>query len=580
MKNAKTSLHLLLLLALAPAWAPDARADQETVDGLTWNFTVSDGGATLTYCALPQDTSGAIVIPSVLGGCPVTAIGDAAFFYCSGLTRVAIPDSVTSIGDRAFAGCSGLTRVTIPDTVTSIGVVAFHGCTGLTRVTIPDTVTNIASGAFFQCSGLRSLTIPDSVTSIDDDAFFQCSGLTNLTIPDSVTSIGDSVFFQCSGLRSLTIPDSVTSIGDNAFSQCSGLTSLTIGNSVAHIGDDAFELCIGLTSLSLPDSLETIGELAFHRCDSLETLYVPASLEGIRFAGSGCRVFYRRHESGWGYFVDNNQSTVCSGPTNGIVEIPSVLGGCPVVAIVEGAFRDASGITRVVIPDGVTTIGPSAFAGCVNLVEVAIPDSVVDLPLSAFDGCGRLRTTLFRPSGSPQTQTVSLTVTNVIVHYVTASVQPGAVTPPTNSTGIVNVITDVTAGHPIAIPQDWAARYPAFEATFGNDFSAALTADTGKRDGAGKPVYVWQDYVAGTDPTDPASLFSASVTYDAETGDLLISWSPELPPDEASKRLYSIYGRVNMTDPDWTLLATDQHWYPFDGSTPTYNFYLVTVEMK
>ena len=56
--------------------------------------------------------------------------------------------SVTSISAIAFYGCTGLTSVTIPETVTSIGYLAFYGCTGLTSVTIPNSVTSIGDYAF------------------------------------------------------------------------------------------------------------------------------------------------------------------------------------------------------------------------------------------------------------------------------------------------------------------------------------------------------------------------------------------------------------------------------------------------
>ena len=126
-----------------------------------------------------------------------------AFYGCSGLTSITIPNSVTSIGNQAFSGCSGLTSITIPSSVTNIGLSAFEGCSGLTSITIPNSVTSIGNHAFRGCSGLTSITIPNSVTSIEDNAFYGCSGLTAITIPSSVTNIGWSAFEGCSGLTSV-----------------------------------------------------------------------------------------------------------------------------------------------------------------------------------------------------------------------------------------------------------------------------------------------------------------------------------------------------------------------------------------
>ena len=259
-------------------------------------------------------------------------------------------------------------------------------------------------------------------------------------------------------------------------------------------------------------------------------------------------------------------------------------------AIGSCMFSGCYGLSSVTISEVVTSIGDQAFYGCSDLASVTIPKSVVQLSESAFDGCNKLWTSWYRTlanlsangdssggdsssggSSFPTAQTVALTVTNVIVHYVTQSLPGSAVTPDTASAGIVNIIAEVTANKAIAISQEWAEQYPAFAATFGTDFSAALTKPTGKCDGTGNPMYVWQDYVAGTDPTDPASVFTASVTFDAETGAPIISWSPELSPGEAAKRLYTIYGKVRLTDPDWLPVA---------GDPSPYNFVRLTVEMK
>ena len=185
-----------------------------------------------------------ITIPFV--GEKVDGTGEAHFGYIFGASSYEynddyVPESLkwviitggTSIGSRAFYGCSGLTSITIPDSVTSIDGWAFYGCSGLTSITIPDSVTSIDGWAFYGCSGLISITIPDGVTSIGNYAFSKCSGLSSIVIPDGVTIIGEYAFSYCSGLTSVTIPDSVTSIGYEAFYGCSGLTAINFQGTMA-----------------------------------------------------------------------------------------------------------------------------------------------------------------------------------------------------------------------------------------------------------------------------------------------------------------------------------------------------------
>ena len=250
------------------------------VDGIKWTYTVSNGkasvgGGTSSTPAVSTSTSGAITMPSKLGGYSVTSIGKYAFFNCTSLTSVTIPDSVTSIGSSAFYRCSGLSSVTIPDSVASIGSSAFSFCSGLSSVTIPDNVTSIGAYVFDGCSGLTSVTIPDSVTSIGNGAFRGCSGLTSVTIPDKVTSIGAYAFYGCSGLTSVTIPNTVTDIGSSTFNNCRGLTNVTIPNSVTNIGDSAFYSCVSLTQITIPSSVRSIAETAFKKCSGLRRVEMP-----------------------------------------------------------------------------------------------------------------------------------------------------------------------------------------------------------------------------------------------------------------------------------------------------------------
>ena len=192
-----------------------------------WTYIVENGGATIKA----STATGAVTIPSVLGGYAVKKVGndDAYFVFGEGnnsVTSITIPNSVTSIGVAAFYSCTSLTSIIIPNSITSIGVSAFVDCTSLASITIPNSVTRIGNNTFFGCTSLASITIPDSVTSIGNSVFHGCFGLTTLTIPSSVTSIGNSVFSNCTGLTSITIPNSVTSIGNSAFYGCTSLVNV------------------------------------------------------------------------------------------------------------------------------------------------------------------------------------------------------------------------------------------------------------------------------------------------------------------------------------------------------------------
>ena len=154
--------------------------------------------------------------------------------YEFGLNKVSVItadmlEGYTTIGDDAFYNCTSLTSITIPNSVTSIGRYAFYNCTSLASVTIPGGVTAIELGAFYGCCDLASIKIPNSVTYIGDMAFHGCSGLTYVTIPDSVTSIGKHAFYNCTSLASVTIPCGVTAIELGAFYGCNSLPSVTIG---------------------------------------------------------------------------------------------------------------------------------------------------------------------------------------------------------------------------------------------------------------------------------------------------------------------------------------------------------------
>ena len=161
-----------------------------------------DGDGTDDYVSITDCDSSAVEveIPTEIDGLPVTIINGSEF-----------------IGNSAFYNCSSLERITIPDSVTTMGDYAFLCCTSLESITIPNGVTTIGDAAFSQCTNLASITILNGVTTIGDAAFSQCTSLASIIIPDSVKVIGTFAFQNCYRIKYVEIPETVTIIGSKAF---------------------------------------------------------------------------------------------------------------------------------------------------------------------------------------------------------------------------------------------------------------------------------------------------------------------------------------------------------------------------
>ena len=323
MKQFKLTFVLTMLMSMVGL---QAFADWDDWDNIVYKvgdlyyyLDYDNNQAQVTYMPSGKYT-GDIVIPSSITyeakTFSVTSIGSSAFFGCSGLTSITIPNSVTGIGSQTFRGCSGLTSIkvesgntkydsrnncnaiietasntlvsgckntVIPNSVTSIGFAAFYACSSLTSITIPNSVTSIGQYAFYGCSGLTSVTIPNSVTKIGLSAFQYCSGLTSIVVEsgntkydsrDNCNAIIETASNKLvAGCKNTVIPNSVTSIGNLAFCGCSILTSITIPNSVTSIGTSAFSGCSGLTSVIIGNSVTSIGESAFRNCSGLKDVY-------------------------------------------------------------------------------------------------------------------------------------------------------------------------------------------------------------------------------------------------------------------------------------------------------------------
>lgn len=413
MKTERLGLWMGVLFAgcVVAGSQPVAFAESETVDGVEWLFEVEDGGAVVTGANANWYWMG--MFPSVLGGYPVTTIGENAFFSgpfnsLGSPNYLYLPDSLSSIRDYAFYyafnDTNKLWSVWMPSSVTNIGESAFAACRGLAEITLSSGVEVLPHSAFYECSGLRKIEIPDGVTTIEPHAFDGCSGLEELTIPTSVQYVGYHAFKDCTGLKSLTIPqclctgeyctvfscgdpfyghiiDTVenlviqygtTDIGDYAFLNCFPHgpdyapdylpVSVLIPGTVTNIGTAAFSACAGLTDLTIPDSVAGIGDRAFEGT-SLQSVMIPDKVTRI----------------------GDSTFSMCSRLER--VEIPQ-----GVTSIGDETFYMCGRLASLAIPANVTNIGQRAFATCQGLTSLVIPDSVETIGSNVFADCSALET--------------------------------------------------------------------------------------------------------------------------------------------------------------------------------------------
>lgn len=209
-------------------------------------------------------------------------IGQVAFYYCTSLQSVVIPEGITSIGRIAFDYCYSLKGVVIPKGVTSIGNNAFSYCYSLKEAILPVGITSIGSDLFSGCDNLNTFVIPEGVTEIQEkQAFRLCRTLKKIVIPKSVTSIGSGAFTSCERLASVVLPEKLVDISGSLFYGCSTLINIKIPKGVTSIGSSAFYLCgsVKLYDFSQHESVPALSNTnAFTGIAADCEIRVPAAL--------------------------------------------------------------------------------------------------------------------------------------------------------------------------------------------------------------------------------------------------------------------------------------------------------------
>ncbi len=315
------------------------------------------------------NASGSITIPTTLEGKPVTAIGSSAFYDCSSIVSVIIPDTLTIIGGSAFKNCTQLKRAIFKgDAPSAFGSDVFDNTAAGFKIYYADDASDFSNPwngytaesydsnfSFEIISGT-----PETITITD---YPLALGSTEIDVPStivglSVTCIGVATFDGQMLATRITLPDSITRIENSAFYECTGLTTFTIPANVTFIGAYAFGDAFHLDSLFFEGHAPQRGAEIFDG-RTPKIYYLPGNEQGFEdddYPWSNIEKYTGLYD--FDVYKETIKITDYPDTETGELTIPTTLVGKPVTRIGAFAFDDCDELTRITLPDSLELINP------------------------------------------------------------------------------------------------------------------------------------------------------------------------------------------------------------------------------
>lgn len=193
-----------------------------------------------------------VVIPNVIEGKKVIAVGNYAFKGCVGIEKIIVSEGIEILGNGVFLNCRGLKEVSLPTSLRGIGSTDATGCPKILG-------SEIKYEGAFEYSGLESVTVPEGVKYIGENSFAGCSQLKRAVLSDKLREIKENTFRWCKSLREVTFPRELNAVRISAFEGCSALRTVDLPEGVTSVEEGAFAGCKSLESIYIPDSVSEIG---------------------------------------------------------------------------------------------------------------------------------------------------------------------------------------------------------------------------------------------------------------------------------------------------------------------------------
>ena len=308
----------------------------------------------------------------------LTAIADSAFYFCSSIASIRLPQQVKGIGSAAFYAIENLTNIELPEGIEYIGNAAFTSCLKLKSIHIPSSVSNIVGNPFSHCTELEQMTVGDGNTTYDSrnncnaivltSTNTLISGCKGTTIVEGIVTIGELAFDRCAFITPPSFPSTLKTIGTYAFNACSGMEKLVIADGVETFSAYAF-VSSDIAEVTFPSTLKNMDSFCFEY-NNLRSVSVPSS---VTYIGQG--VFCNNIELEE-LIVDSGNEVYSSQNCNVIFETNT------------GRLIQAS--NKMTFPEGVTSLGWSSFQGLAHITKLDIPEGVTDLGNYTFYPCPAL----------------------------------------------------------------------------------------------------------------------------------------------------------------------------------------------
>ncbi|MBQ4527374.1 MAG: leucine-rich repeat protein [Clostridia bacterium] len=355
----------------------------------------------------------------------LNTIESGAFENNTNIIRVSIPDTVETIGQKAFSGCNAMISAVIPSSVTFIGEKAFDNTKAVVFGTDGTEARRAASAnnlRFEEGDGSEAVVIRQGKVSETISWTFDTNGTLVVSgsgyIGDFPSSMSAPWYYVSSAITQLVIEEGITGIGRENFATFRRLESVSFPQSLATIGEYAFSGCSSIKKITLPEGLATIAPYAFYSCKSLKEFHIPSTtyyvdpwaiqeLESLeKFSVAQGNTVYYADECG--VLFTSDKTKLIQYPTS--CKITAYIIPQSVTAFDERAFSNTkyleevsfdstsvvetidnslfsnSSIKKIVLPNGLKTIGNHAFFRCENLENIENTESIESIGAWSFAG--------------------------------------------------------------------------------------------------------------------------------------------------------------------------------------------------